>query len=682
MDHTRVLLQSPRKKRKGDRQPLVNDYTIKDQRTHELTQSVNEIQCALINEIHLLDDCKLENKLKRSRHDSSTEEMVTSRMTKVIPKRQLLNPSWELRFLISQISRHLHQKQKSGITMPTKIELNDPFIFLPSNLQFPKTSKFSLIRGRDTKSEPPNINILQYTLLYTVDSKVIIDYTSRGNPVAVLGELALLRQLNPQCTITLHDPCNPDTTERCWALFNTDHLHTDVLGITPIHFVTNVTFEKDRDRKPYKPQKRDPVYIRLLSEFIASEENRLNNKRLILSDGTPLKKSNETNDEKVNQSIQCESVQLTEQKRAFRNLTPYYHNISKYHPSRCRDNVECPTIDCPECELFASKHYKKGEYPLCVELGFDILTKVFKKGREYHSIGRAADYATKLAPFLKREDIEVLVIEFFNELQTRSKETSITSRKIINKLLHFIESYLERDSEHLGKIVLQMLSEHSITVTTSHPNVWRRLSEWTTKTVNISDTDIWQLIAVKIGIQPLPKIDYLGTGSGSSSFESNVATETKVTQFDPTSVGGWNVNSVKKRWAVSPNAWQPKPVSEYTLMNRGDKRKLSFQDVVHCGGTPDVLFVFESKATLQTILKLPGMFSWRQSTGYDHVYSTWTTQHKNSAGHAGTCVFSKIKPEEIIYGFNTPHVNWEGEGRVISLVFKNFDTAFKKSPPI
>ena len=658
---------------------------------------------------HIIKKKRCKPPLKNDEYDHKSSSKTTTK----VDNNERTNFAWELRFLTNQITRQLHcQKQfeynvsnsDDNVTAVRRVEIYDPLKFLPTNLCYPPSSRYSIQRGtRTTTEEPPQIGTVHYTVLYTNVLQVMTPYIEKGNPVAVLGDLDVLIKFKPQCTIAIHDPCNPNTTVRCWALFNTKHTYTNVLGLTPIHFVVNKPLEDTEVKGQPTDVTRDPLYVHFLGEFVASEEARIKRIAKVVPKKT------------VNLTVSCENAHASclqqcnsslsdaaTKRTAFRKLTEFFNKIHVYHPTRCGNEQLDPynykqldlypqgkstfTTPCSECiSITLSDSDTVSEYPPCIKQGLAAIIGVLTEGRENHLTGRAATYATKLVPFLEKEDAKVLVMSFFTDLLTRSSEVSMTAKKTIKKILHFVEATVLLHPEEIGRVILEILrNNESVMHQTIHPIVWARLSEWVKKNTTQNDTDVWIVIAKHLGMQPQPKITYLGVGCGSSSLNEDTQLNSQScstnSQNNPYTVGGWNVNSLKKRWDHSPEGWYPKSVSQYTYMSRREKRNLPFQDVVHCSGTPDVLFVFESKATLQTILNLPGMFSWRKANQYQHVYSTWTTSHRNSAGHAGTCAFSKITPEHMIYGFNTPHHNWEGEGRVITLIFKSHIVVGTYSP--
>ena len=92
-------------------------------------------------------------------------------------------------------------------------------------------------------------------------------------------------------------------------------------------------------------------------------------------------------------------------------------------------------------------------------------------------------------------------------------------------------------------------------------------------------------------------------------------------------------------------------------------------------GFPDFFAFQETKASWFTIFsKCPGFLEWLEAHGYNYTYCSWSTRadelEKNLSGFAGILVISRIKPDNVVYGF--AHKPSEGgDARLVTAIFDN-----------
>ena len=185
---------------------------------------------------------------------------------------------------------------------------------------------------------------------------------------------------------------------------------------------------------------------------------------------------------------------------------------------------------------------------------------------------------------------------------------------------------------------------------------------------------VWESLAEIAGVTLQHRIVKQGENCASLADESSKLEE-RISK-DPTTITCYNVNGLKARWGKGI------PTTTPDTSNDKSTRNLPFPDVVKRLNTPDVIFVLESKITLSNLLKLPNFQTWRKDSGYRYLSCTWSGElkGKKQEGYAGVSMFSKTKPQKVIFGFGNKDLDGEREGRIITAIFPTMVLIGEYSP--
>ncbi len=108
-------------------------------------------------------------------------------------------------------------------------------------------------------------------------------------------------------------------------------------------------------------------------------------------------------------------------------------------------------------------------------------------------------------------------------------------------------------------------------------------------------------------------------------------------------VAAWNIVSLRSIWN---NGWLEKFV---------------------CKEKPDILCLYEVKASQRQMNKMKGWKEWIKAQGYQWIQWTHSVE---KLGYAGTCILSRVEPITRTRGLGVPSV--DKEGRVLTMEFEEF----------
>ena len=569
--------------------------------------------------------------------------------------------AWNLRFLTRQLTKCFEFNELSN---NIKIVLNDIHHLLSARLTFPTTSRFFINRSKDNLKMLHAYDHTVVNIISTREREQLNSYLKderyTQSVTAAFGPPECFREYNPSCTITIYDHDTETVKGDAWSIFGIELPTKNILGITPDHYISGYNEKEEHHNFTREPTfyltrgegnetllgNRDKIYLRLLDNFIASEDKRAKAKILkpALEKRTEAPKGEKDINVNMVESISDDPKIAS---RAMKHLKPIVLGIKKRHDST--------SMICNTCAAIGGKS--------CVDECISILIHNMARP-ERQLYGSATKYAIHLLSCMKNEQIEASVHAALECLSRPVAHNSHT--KPINSIVYFLQQCIKTNNEAAGKATLNFLNGPPVDPAAPllSQKVQEKLAQWARDTVTSTESQTWIDISVKLGMETpsiLTFIDGDGKDSacGASVLKSNKIDDNK----DPLSIAAYNVNGLKKRWSLNDNDEQPQA---------NDPRKDSFQQVVRKLKIPDIFFITEPKMSIVTMNRLPNFLTWRKEVGYTNLYSTWSKNaKKGGAGYAGISAFTSIAPSAIVYGFKhrDNQFNESYEGRVLTLIY-------------